>query len=81
LATEEESFIKYRIDKIPRYMDTLSAVEGWVIHFTCEDNFTPVWQNSQRRRGVNVHVIHGKDFKNVTYTGYTQQPTTSQLCI
>lgn len=85
LATEEESFIKYRIDKIPTYMNTLSAVEGWVIHFTCEDNFTPVWQNSQRRRGVNVvHVIHGKDFKNVTfqmYTGYTQQPVVYLVCI
>ena len=86
LATEEESFIKYRIDKIPTYMNTLSAVEGWVIHFTCEDNFTPVWQDSaQRRRSVNVvHVIHGKDFKNVTfqmYTGYTQQPVVYLVCI
>lgn len=86
LATGEESFIKDHIDKTPTYMNTLSAVEGWVIHFTCEDNFIPVWQTSaQRQRGVNVvHVIHGKDFKNVTfqmYTSYTHQPTTSQLCI
>jgi hypothetical protein len=86
LATEEESFIKDHIDKTPTYMNTLSAVEGWVIHFTCEDNFIPVWQTSaQRKRGVNVvHVVHGKDFKNVTfqmYTSYTHQPTMSQLCI
>jgi len=73
LATEEESLIKDHIDKTPTYMNTLSAVEVWVIHFTCEDNFIPVWQTSaQRKRGVNVvHVIHGMDFKNVTFHMYT----------
>lgn len=86
LATEEANFIKDHIDNTPRYLDTLSAVEGWVIHFTCEDDFTPVWQTSaQRKRGVNiVHVIHGKDFKNLlfqVYTNYTHQPITRQLCI
>lgn len=67
LATANEKSIKDHITKIPKHMSSLSAHEGWVIHFTCEDNFTPIWQSSsQLDDGVNmIHLVHDLDFTQI----------------
>ena len=64
LATGDASFVKSHIEKTPEYMDLLSANEGWIVHFTCEDNYCPVWQSdAQLNRGVNVvHFAHNNNF-------------------
>jgi hypothetical protein len=36
-------------------MAPLSADEAWVVHFTCEDDYRPIWQFDEGlRRGVDV---------------------------
>jgi hypothetical protein len=40
-ATGDAAFMKSHIKKTPECVALHSAVEGWVIHFTCEDPFTP----------------------------------------
>ena len=56
------------IDKTPAYMALLSASEGWVIHFTCEDNYDPLWQSDALVDAhVNVmHVAHDLDFSHLS---------------
>jgi hypothetical protein len=41
LATGDANLMKSHIRKTPEYVALHSAVEAWVIHFTCEDPFTP----------------------------------------
>ena len=67
LATCEPSFLNAHIEKTPEYMSLLSADEGWVIHFTCEDSFTPTWQSDAALNGgVNVvHISHTEDFTDM----------------
>jgi hypothetical protein len=73
VATADAKVMRAHIEKTPGYhMDLHSADEGWVIHFTCEDGFSPLWQTrDELRRGVNV--IH------VSYRGRLQKPHTSYL--
>jgi len=68
LATGDASFVKSHIEKTPEYMDLLSANEGWVVHFTCEDNYRPVWQSdAELNKGVNVvHFAHNNDFTQLS---------------
>jgi hypothetical protein len=67
VATREPSFLEAHIKKTPEYMTLSSAVEGWVVHFTCEDSFTPTWQtDAELSGGVNViHISHTEDFRNL----------------
>ena len=64
LATEDASFVKSHIGKTLEDMDLLSAKEGWVVHFTCEDNYLPIWQSdTELDKGVNVvHFAHNNNF-------------------
>jgi hypothetical protein len=41
-------------------MDLIRADEGWVVHFTCEDDYSATWQsNTELDKGVNVvHFSH-----------------------
>jgi hypothetical protein len=67
VATGDASFVQSHIRKIPEYMDLLSAEEAWVIHFTCEDNYDPIWQSDDElNKGVNVvHFFHDLEFTKV----------------
>jgi hypothetical protein len=63
LATEGPAFIHSHIAKTPRCV----ADEAWVVHFTCEDNFQPIWQSdTDLNNGLNVvHFAHNSDFTTV----------------
>ena len=67
VATSDPSFLKAHIEKTPEHMTLSSAVEGWVVHFTCEDSFIPTWQtDAELSGGVNViHISHTEDFTNL----------------
>jgi hypothetical protein len=67
VATGDVTFVQSHIEKIPEYMALLSAREAWVVHFTCEDNYNPIWQStSELNKGVNVvHFIHDLAFTKV----------------
>jgi hypothetical protein len=67
LATGDQNFVNLHIDKSPEYMALLKANKAWVIHFTCEDNYDPVWQSDAvLNNGVNlVHICHNLEFTEV----------------
>ena len=55
------------IQKTSEYMARLSANEAWVVHFTCEQDYHPIWQSDvELSSGINaVHFVHDLDFKDV----------------
>jgi len=57
LATRNETSIRSHIDKTPEYKSLLAAEEAWVVHFTCQDDFRPIWQ-SDAELDVGVNVVH-----------------------
>jgi len=67
LATGDRSFVRSHIEKTPGYKALLSADEAWIVHFTCEDDYHPVWQSdAELDEGVNVvHFSHDLDFTRV----------------
>ncbi len=67
LATGNETFIRSHIEKTPENKSLLDAEEAWVVHFTCQDDFRPIWQSdTQLDDGVNmVHFSHDIDFTGV----------------
>jgi hypothetical protein len=69
LATGEAHDIKSHIDRILDYKSLLGADEAWVIHFTCEDEYTQnaTWQSDDElKAGINVaHVIHDPEFNHI----------------
>ena len=66
LATGDKAFMRSHIDKTPGYKALLSVVERWVIHFTCEDNSTPLWQSDKLSDHVNViHIAHDLGFTHL----------------
>lgn len=67
LATGEPGFVKSHIQKTPEYMALLSGKEAWVVHFTCQQDYNPVWQSDEELSGgVNVvHFAHDLEFKQV----------------
>jgi hypothetical protein len=67
LATGDTSFVRSHIQKTPEYMALLSTKEAWVVHFTCERDYHPIWQSDvELSGGVNVvHFAHDLDFTNV----------------
>jgi hypothetical protein len=67
LATEDRSFVQSRIEKLPEYMAFHSVDQAWVVHFTCECDYDPVWQSQeqlQNRLNV-VHFLHNHAFSSV----------------
>ena len=67
LATGDTSFVQSHIEKTPEYMALLSANEAWVVHFTCERDYHPIWQSDEELSGgLNVvHFAHDPDFTNM----------------
>jgi hypothetical protein len=67
LATGDQSFVRSHIEKTPGYKALLSADEAWIVHFTCEDDYHPVWQSdAELDEGVNVvHFSHDLEFTRV----------------
>jgi hypothetical protein len=67
LATGDRSFVLSHIEKAPEYMALHSADQAWVVHFTCEQNYDPIWQSeAQLQSGLNVvHFSHDNTFTNV----------------
>lgn len=66
-ATGNRAFIQSHIDKMPEYMSLLSATEACIVHFTCEDNFHPIWQSDTNLDdGIKmVHFSHNPAFTRV----------------
>ena len=62
LATGDKKTVQDHITKTPKYMSLVSAQEGWVIHFTCEDSYTPIWQSAQLTDVNVMHLVHDVDF-------------------
>ena len=67
LATGNETFIRSHIEKTPEYKSLLAAEEAWVVHFTCQDDFRPIWpSDTELDDGVNmVHFSHDIKFTRV----------------
>ena len=67
VATGDTSLVRSHIQKAPECMALLSADEAWVVHFTCEPDYHPIWQSDvELSGGVNVvHFAHDLDFTNV----------------
>ena len=64
LATGESSSVKSHIQKTSQYAALLSANEAWVVHFTCQENYQPIWQSDTENVNV-VHFAHDLGFTNV----------------
>ena len=71
LATGTNNDILSHIKKVPEYAELQSATEAWTIHFTCEDDFTPV-----EVQGANVlHFVHDLEWKAVVVHGHWKERT------
>ena len=80
LATGDANFMKSHIKKNPDYVALHSAVESWVIHFTCEDPFTPT--RPEPSCGVNViYVVHKEDFTDIALHVYPEDTQEEMICI
>ena len=64
LATEDPSSIESRIQKTPEYAALLSANETWIVHFTRQENYDPIWQPDTSTLNV-VHFAHDVEFTKV----------------
>ena len=51
LATGDPVSVRSHIEKTPEHLNFLSSNEGWIVHFTCEDNYNPVWQSDVELAG------------------------------
>jgi len=64
LATGEPSSVKSLIQKTPQYAALLSANEAWVVHFTRQEDYRPIWQSDTESVNV-VHFAHDLGFTKV----------------
>ncbi len=64
VATGDPSFVKSDIQKTPLYARLLSANEAWVVHFTRQENYDPIWQPDTTLLNV-VHFAHNAEFTKV----------------
>ncbi|KAM6503857.1 hypothetical protein JOM56_000800 [Amanita muscaria] len=64
LATGEPSSVKSHIQKTPAYKVLLAAEEAWVVHFTCQKDYCPIWQSDLDDVNV-VHFAHDFEFTRV----------------
>lgn len=67
LATGEPSSVESHIRKTPEYAALLSANEAWVVHFTRQEDYCPIWQSDMElSKNINVvHFAHDLGFTNV----------------
>ncbi|RPB01778.1 hypothetical protein L873DRAFT_1842228 [Choiromyces venosus 120613-1] len=69
VATENAIEIERLLNKTLRYKNLHSVGEAWVIHFTCEDDYSknPHWQSDELlRKGVFLmHLWHNLEFTEV----------------
>jgi len=67
LATGEPSSVKSHIRKTPENMALHSANEAWVVHFTRQEDYHPIWQSdTELSKGINVvHLAHDLGFTKV----------------
>jgi hypothetical protein len=67
LATGEPSFVESHIRKTPEYAALLSANEAWVVHFTRQEDYHPIWQSDMElSKSINVvHFAHDPGFTKV----------------
>jgi len=67
LATGEPSSVESHIGKTPQYAALLSANEAWVVHFTRQEDYIPIWQSdTELSKNINVvHFAHDPGFTNV----------------
>ncbi len=57
-----QNFVNSHIEKIVECKTLLNADEAWVVHFTREDDYFPVWQYEYIRV---VHFEHDLEFTEV----------------
>ena len=57
LATREPSSVQSHIRKTPEHAALLSANEAWVVHFTRQEDYCPMWQ-SDMELSKNINVVH-----------------------
>ncbi|KAM6499476.1 hypothetical protein JOM56_004984 [Amanita muscaria] len=67
LATGEPSSVRSHIQKTPVHAALLSANEAWVVHFTRQVDYQPIWQSdTDLSKNINVvHFAHDLEFTNV----------------
>jgi hypothetical protein len=67
LATGEPSSVESHIQKTPQYAELLSVNEAWVVHFTRQEDYRPIWQSDTAlSKNINVvHFTHDLGFTNV----------------
>ncbi|KAF8347795.1 hypothetical protein F5887DRAFT_1072145 [Amanita rubescens] len=67
LATGEPSAVESHIQKTPEHAALLSASEAWVVHFTRQEDYHPIWQSDMElSKNINVvHFAHDLEFTNV----------------
>ena len=71
LATGTHKDLDSHIKKLPAYAKLQSATEAGTIHFTCQDDFTPI-----EVEGANVlHFVHDLDWKTVVVHGHWKDHT------
>ena len=58
LATEEPSSVESHIRKTSEYAAFFSTNEAWVVHFTRQDDYHPIWQSDMELLSKNVNVVH-----------------------
>jgi hypothetical protein len=76
LATGEPSFVREHISRTARYQALHSADEAWVVHFTREDNHSPIWQSGAHLSTcLNVvHFIHNPQFTELRMSARWKSP-------
>ncbi|KAF9097946.1 hypothetical protein BGX27_000884 [Mortierella sp. AM989] len=75
VVTEIPQVIQAHIDKIVNYKELVRAKEGWVIHFTKEDNYLknrPVWPAQEMLDNdiSIIHIWHNHDFTQVRLSAW-----------
>jgi len=67
LATGEPSAVESHIQKTAEHAALLSANEAWVVHFTRQEDYHPIWQSDMElSKNINVvHFAHDLEFTNV----------------
>ncbi|KAF9992615.1 hypothetical protein BGZ79_002856 [Entomortierella chlamydospora] len=75
VVTETTQVVQAHIDKTVNYKELLGANEGWVIHFTKEDNYLkdhPVWPAQEMLDNdiFIIHIWHNHDFTQVRLSAW-----------
>ncbi|PBK78647.1 hypothetical protein ARMSODRAFT_1078164 [Armillaria solidipes] len=76
LATGDADSVHLRVLGLTEYKELLGADEAWLVHFTREDDYEPVWQSSDSlEKGVNVvHFQHDPVFSRAMMSAQWKDP-------